>query len=268
MATKTLQDLDGALEAMADVKALKRGVVRIAAPQLMSCAVLPEVIASFNREHPNIDVRLLDCLVESVLGKVHSGEVDFGIGPERESSADIEAQTLFELPFVVGEPYAGMVPDDTGAALQYLADHGVVHAGGERFHWAADAYPANHVSLRSVGWDNFVIIDLDTDKTIAEMDWRSTHTMLHEQAIYQHDGEQYQVELLDHENHKAYVKKVVPDYFTTAMTNRKITVMEVDKESALAGGRSGIRRLLQFALALEVFLASPAATGTSALTER
>ena len=42
--------------------------------------------------------------------------------------------------------------------------------------------------------------------------------MLHEQAIYQHDGEQYQVEQLDYENHKAFVRKVEPDYFTDAMT--------------------------------------------------
>ena len=89
---------------LADLKALKRGVVRIAAPQLMSCTVLPQVIAGFKRACPEVQVRLFDCLVESVLGKVHSGEVDFGIGPEREPSADIEAQTLFELPFVVVFP--------------------------------------------------------------------------------------------------------------------------------------------------------------------
>ena len=52
------------------------------------------------------------------------------------------------------------------------------------------------------------------------MDWRAAHTMLHEQAIYQHDGEQYQVERLDFENHKAFVRKVEPDYFTDAMTLR------------------------------------------------
>ena len=46
------------------------------------------------------------------------------------------------------------------------------------------------------------------------MDLRATHTMLHEQAIYQHEGEQYQVERLDFENHKAFVRKVEPDYFT------------------------------------------------------
>jgi DNA-binding transcriptional LysR family regulator len=104
LAVKVLQDLDGALEAVADLKALKRGVVRIAAPQLMSCAVLPEVIAAFQQQCPDIQVRLFDCLVESVLGKVSSGEVDLGIGPERESSADIAASTLFELPFVVVFP--------------------------------------------------------------------------------------------------------------------------------------------------------------------
>ncbi len=104
LASKILQDLDGALDAMADMKALKRGVVRIAAPQLMSCSVLPDVIAGFKRQCPDIQVHLFDCLVESVLPRVHSGEVDFGVGPERESSSDIVARTLFEIPFVVVFP--------------------------------------------------------------------------------------------------------------------------------------------------------------------
>jgi DEAD/DEAH box helicase domain-containing protein len=132
----------------------------------------------------------------------------------------------FELPFVAGEPYASLPADDTRSALRFLADHGVVHESKDRFHWSADAYPANHVSLRSVGWDNFVIIDKATGSALAELDWRATPTMLHEQAVYQHDGEQYQVERLDWENHKAFVTKVVPDYFTTAMSNRKVSVIE------------------------------------------
>jgi DNA-binding transcriptional LysR family regulator len=123
LAVKVLQDLDGALEAVADLKALKRGVVRIAAPQLMSCAVLPEVMAAFQQQCPDIQVRLFDCLVESVLGKVSSGEVDLGIGPERESAADIAASTLFELPFVVvfpeGHPLARQKEVRWADALQH-----------------------------------------------------------------------------------------------------------------------------------------------------
>ena len=96
------------------------------------------------------------------------------------------------------------------------------------YHWASDTYPANNVSLRSASWDNFVIIDLDGNRTIAEMDWRSAHTMLHEQAIYQHEGGQYQVERLDFENHKAFVRRVEPDYYTTAMTHTKVAVLGQD----------------------------------------
>ncbi|MEM9075121.1 MAG: helicase-related protein, partial [Myxococcota bacterium] len=140
----------------------------------------------------------------------------------------------FELPFEEGDAFGDLPIDSLKDALGFLADHQVLHpsvnaSGQEVYHWASDAYPANGVSLRAVGWDNFVVIDLDTDKTIAEMDWRSTHTMLHEQAIYQHAAEQYQVERLDYENHKAYVRKVAPDYYTTAMTHTKVTVLEEDQ---------------------------------------
>ena len=143
----------------------------------------------------------------------------------------------FELPFEPNDVY-GDVPDDAlGDALDYLADNGVVHptstASGSIYHWASDSYPANNVSLRSATWDNFVIIDLDGNRTIAEMDWRSTHTMLHEQAIYQHEGGQYQVERLDFHNHKAFVRRVKPDYYTTAMTHSKVTVLEQDEGTTI-----------------------------------
>src|SRR5690606_12950576 len=141
---------------------------------------------------------------------------------------------LFEAPFTTtppgsrpaspeaprGETYGSMDVAETRDALEYLVGHGLAHASRGRYHWAGDAFPAHHVSLRSVGWDNFVIVDEDTGQTIGELDWRAAHTMLHEQAIYQQDAEQYQVERLDFDNHKAFVRKVAPDYFTTALTYR------------------------------------------------
>jgi DEAD/DEAH box helicase domain-containing protein len=112
-------------------------------------------------------------------------------------------------------------------------------AGKRVFHWATDAYPANHVSLRSIGWDNFVIIDVEAQASIAEMDFRSAHTMLHEQAIYQHDAEQFQVEKLDFENHKAFVRKVAPDYFTDAMSYTKVSVMAEERQAPVANVECG-----------------------------
>ncbi len=144
----------------------------------------------------------------------------------------------FELPFSELDSFGDVPAEALADALGFLAHHEVVHPGrgaqGEVvYHWAADSYPANSVSLRSVGWDNFVIVDLDTDKTIAEMDWRSTHTMLHEQAIYQHDGGQFQVERLDFDNHKAFVRGVAPDYYTTAQTHTRVSVLEQDDGAPL-----------------------------------
>jgi DEAD/DEAH box helicase domain-containing protein len=132
----------------------------------------------------------------------------------------------FELPFKRGEVFGSLGLEETAEALSFLARHRVLHESGGTFHWAADAYPANDVSLRSVGWDNVVIVDVERERSIAELDWRSSHTMLHEQAIYQHDGECWQVERLDYENHKAFVRRVAPDYWTEAMTYVQISVIE------------------------------------------
>ncbi|HET9953983.1 MAG TPA: DEAD/DEAH box helicase [Polyangiaceae bacterium] len=125
-----------------------------------------------------------------------------------------------------GERHLGLDLESTRDALDYLASLGVVHASDGRYHFAAEAFPASNVSLRNIGWDNFVIIDVGTGKSLAELDYRAAHTMLHEQAIYQHDAEQYQVERLDFDNHKAFVRKVEPDYFTTALTYRTVSVLE------------------------------------------
>jgi len=150
----------------------------------------------------------------------------------------------FEAPFIMnapgaraaspqpaqGEAYGPLDVDSTRAALGYLQSHGLLSAQSGRYHWIGDAFPASNVSLRNIGWDNFVIIDQGSpqepsEKTIGELDFRAAHTMLHEQAIYQQDAEQYQVERLDFDNHKAYVRKVAPDYFTTALTYRTVSVL-------------------------------------------
>lgn len=96
---KILTDLDGALEEVTNLKALKKGVVRVAAPQLMACTLLPELIAAYRGEFPDVIIHLIDCAVESVTSRVFSGEVDFGVGPERDPNSDIDATMLFEMPF-------------------------------------------------------------------------------------------------------------------------------------------------------------------------
>jgi DEAD/DEAH box helicase domain-containing protein len=147
----------------------------------------------------------------------------------------------FELPFRRGEAFGSLGAIETADALGFLVRHSVLHEANGAFHWAADSFPANDVSLRSVGWDNVVIVDVEHDRSIAELDWRSAHTMLHEQAIYQHAGECWQVERFDHENHKAFVRHVKPDYWTDAMTHVEISVIEESGIGSLRPGRTDWR---------------------------
>jgi DEAD/DEAH box helicase domain-containing protein len=146
------------------------------------------------------------------------------------SNAEILVQHLkcaaFEMPFRRGEAFGCLPPEDTSDALDFLARHHVLYEREGTFHWTEDVFPASHVPLRTVSWDNVVIIDTDENRSLAELDWQSSHSMLHDQAIYQHDGECWEVVRFDHPNHKAFVRKVLPDYYTEAMTYVQIALLE------------------------------------------
>jgi DEAD/DEAH box helicase domain-containing protein len=176
----------------------------------------PEYLLRAGVEEARIDPGNVEILVQHL--KCAAFEAPFEVTSAGERLASRAAAR--------GEHYGTLGTEATRDALEYLAAHGLVHASGGRYHYIGDPYPASNVSLRSVGWDNFVIIDLGTGKSLAELDFRAAHTMLHEQAIYQHDAEQYQVERLDYDDHKAFVRKVEPDYFTTALTYRTVQVLE------------------------------------------
>ena len=134
----------------------------------------------------------------------------------------------FELPFNESDSYAELSHGDTEEVLGYLESHGVVNASGGRYHWTDRAFPAHRVNLRGVHEENFVVIDLVNEKVLAEVDFYSAHTTLHEHAIYHMDADQYQVERLDYDDHKAFVRRVDPDYYTTALTHTRVDVLDED----------------------------------------
>lgn len=140
---KILHDLDGVLNEVANLKTLKHGMVRVAAPQLMSCTLLPEVVAAFTAKHPGIRVGLVDSPVENVAARVLSGEVDLGIGPERDQNPHVEATTLFELPFMAVMPAGHALARRKSVRWRDLAGYPLISLGGpfaERL--AADLHAA------------------------------------------------------------------------------------------------------------------------------
>jgi len=134
----------------------------------------------------------------------------------------------FELPFLAQERFG---ENRVTEVLDYLVDQKVLHRSEDRYHWMADTYPAEDVSLRSAAPDNVVIIDASVPGglIIGEMDLFSAQEMLHDEAIYIHGGRQYHVDNLDWERRKAYVKPVQVDYYTDAQRKSELKTLTAEE---------------------------------------
>jgi DEAD/DEAH box helicase domain-containing protein len=92
-----------------------------------------------------------------------------------------------------------------------------------------------------VSSDNFVVVDTTRDeRVIGETDFTSGPSTLHEKAIYMVEGALYQVERFDFDGRKAYVRSVDCDYYTTAISYSKVTILETFETGVGMSSGSGI----------------------------
>jgi DEAD/DEAH box helicase domain-containing protein len=149
----------------------------------------------------------------------------------------------FELPFTTSDAFGRV---DVQDVLAILEESGLVHrsAAAEdtdgQWHWTSESYPADAVSLRSISSDNFVVVDQTRGSTvIGETDFTSGPPTLHPKAIYIVEGRLYQVERLDFEGRKAYVREVDCDYYTDAISHTRVTILDRAASDAQAVAHHG-----------------------------
>jgi DEAD/DEAH box helicase domain-containing protein len=143
----------------------------------------------------------------------------------------------FEVPFEQGEGFGR----DTDIYLELLTEEQVLHQAGGRYHWMAETYPAENISLRSAAIDNFVIVEQEdgvSTRVIGEVDRPAAPMLVHEQAIYFHGGRQYHVDRLDWEEKKAYVHAVDVDYYTDAELAVDLKVLDEFAVRDVPAGRA------------------------------
>jgi len=141
---------------------------------------------------------------------------------------------VFELPVEPDEyELLGTRSEELAGAL---VETGMVHRAVDgRVYWSDEAFPAHEVSLRTGAEANVVIIEQGVSpRVIGEVDRPSAMTLVHDEAIYVHDGRQYHVDLLDWEELKAYVRPVEVDYYTDAHLAVDLKVIE-EWEASAAG---------------------------------
>jgi DEAD/DEAH box helicase domain-containing protein len=144
----------------------------------------------------------------------------------------------FELPFTADETFG---KEDLTEILHFLEEERLVHRAGDRWHWTSESYPADAVSLRSVSSDNFVVQDVTTGQTprvIAEVDYDSAPSMVHEKAVYLLEGRTFLVEKYDHVQRRVQVRAADVDYYTDAIRSTRVSVLDRFAEQRRGDGRA------------------------------
>jgi DEAD/DEAH box helicase domain-containing protein len=108
--------------------------------------------------------------------------------------------------------------------LDQLVAQGYLRRRQSGWYWTHPESAAGMVSLRGDGGGPVSIIEAETGLLLGSMDSPQTHYQAHQGAIYVHQGASYLVEELNEAEHCVVVRRVNPDYYTTA---RDITTVEV-----------------------------------------
>jgi DEAD/DEAH box helicase domain-containing protein len=169
---------------------------------------------------------------------VEHPEYFFGKNPE---NANVDENNLpilmshlkcaaFELPFTTQEKFGG---DATQQLLQYLRDQNILRETDGKYYWMQEIYPADEVSLRSANPNNVVIVDTsNNNRVIGEVDLFSAPMLVHKDAIYIHESQQFQVNELDWDGKKAFVSETDSDYYTDAISKTDLKVLDILEETS------------------------------------
>ena len=145
----------------------------------------------------------------------------------------------FELPFAADESFGSF--EDVEELLDFLAEEGSLHRSSGNYRWMADAYPAEAVSLRT-GEDATVVIQDVSDgkpRVIGEVDRATAPILLHEGAVYTHEGRSHIVQRLDWKNAIAEVSPQRVDYYTDASEAVDLEIQEAyDADESLPARRA------------------------------
>jgi len=128
-----------------------------------------------------------------------------------------------------GEFFPGALPE---RVLELLQDEGKAKRIGPEWYWACGDFPAAEVSLRTMSDETYTIFDADSDNSvIGTVDGISALELIYPEAIYLHEGETHFVKELDLEMKAAAVERKQVDYYTQAVLDSAILVLnEADRK--------------------------------------
>jgi DEAD/DEAH box helicase domain-containing protein len=128
--------------------------------------------------------------------------------------------------------FGGSAPE----RLTALGRVGLLRQRPTGWYWTARSRATDLADLRGTGGAPVSIVERPTGRLLGTVDAASAHGMVHEGALYLHQGEQFLVEEFDVAGSVALVVPVDVDYTTRARDVTDITIDMVDQSKALSGG--------------------------------
>ncbi|WP_052549891.1 DEAD/DEAH box helicase [Enhygromyxa salina] len=145
--------------------------------------------------------------------------------------------------------WGGLTTEELAGALDYLGERGALLReqeadGGLRFYAIGSAFPADAVDLRGSLEENFTVVEdvpgrAEHGRILAEVDFEDGPLYLHPGAIYPLEGKTYEVRRLDWDERKAYVHEAAVTYYTEAVCNLRVRMLEGDRSDEGSGASQG-----------------------------
>lgn len=130
-----LEEMEQALEGIADLGGADRGLVTLACIQTAVARFLPPALAAFRQSHPRTRVRVLDMTAQDCLQSLARGEADLALtiaAPLPE--AELAVEPLLQDPFVLACHESHPLAGREALRWQELADQSVILAARTSLH--------------------------------------------------------------------------------------------------------------------------------------
>jgi len=123
---RLVTEFEGAVVNARDFVSKAKGVVRLACLPSCAATLLPDLIARFQLDHPNVTFEVEDALNSSIATLVREDRVDFGIGMADEADGDLEQIKLFDDALIVVHPAGHPIAEPAKVTVEALASHPLI----------------------------------------------------------------------------------------------------------------------------------------------
>lgn len=123
---RTITEFEGAVVNARDFVSKAKGLVRLACLPSCAATLLPDLIARFQLDHPNVTFEVEDALNSAIATLVREDRVDFGIGMADQGDGDLEQIKLFDDAMMVIHPEGHPVAEAATISVEILAAYPLI----------------------------------------------------------------------------------------------------------------------------------------------